>query len=109
MKVCAAACAILLVLRMSAAGAQLPGQANEFRQLTKIEALPVELDRDFEFRKTKLYSLGTPGPRKTSFVPSGRSNNPSVAAEDAYRLFGAVTELDKRRRYGHYFDFFWRA
>ena len=25
------------------------------------------------------------------------------------RLFGAVTELDKRRRYGHYFDFFWRA
>ena len=27
----------------------------------------------------------------------------------SYRLHGAVTKLDQQRRYGHYFDFFWRA
>jgi hypothetical protein len=29
--------------------------------------------------------------------------------ERQYRLFGAVTKLDRRERYGNYFDFFWRA
>ena len=33
----------------------------------------------------------------------------SLTFEGAYRLFGAVTELDKRRRFGHYFDFWWVA
>ena len=29
--------------------------------------------------------------------------------EREYRLFGAVTKLDRRQRYGNYFDFFWRT
>ena len=29
--------------------------------------------------------------------------------ERTYRLHGAVTNADKYRRYGNYFDFFWRA
>ena len=29
--------------------------------------------------------------------------------ERQYRLYGAVTALDRRQRYGHYFDFFWRT
>jgi len=29
--------------------------------------------------------------------------------ERQYRLFGAVTKLDRRQRYGNYFNFFWRA
>ena len=29
--------------------------------------------------------------------------------ERQYRLFGAVTKLDQRQRFGNYFDFFWRA
>jgi hypothetical protein len=33
----------------------------------------------------------------------------SITFERDYRLFGAVTNLDRRQRYGNYFDFFWRA
>ena len=33
----------------------------------------------------------------------------SITFERQYRLFGAVTGLDRRERYGDYFDFFWRA
>ena len=109
MKVCALACATILLVLASGAKARVPGQADDFRQLAKPEPLPVALDGDFEFRKTKLFSIGTPGPRKTSFLSRGPSRNPAIAAENAYYLFGAVTELDKRGRYGHYFDFFWRA
>jgi hypothetical protein len=29
--------------------------------------------------------------------------------ERQYRLFGAVTKLDRRQRFGDYLDFFWRA
>ncbi len=32
--------------------------ADEYRQLIKVEPLPTALDRDFQFRKTKLYLLG---------------------------------------------------
>jgi hypothetical protein len=40
---------------------------------------------------------------------AGEAKDPAVGYESAYRLWGAVTELDKRARYGHYFDFFWVA
>src|SRR3954468_23706975 len=109
MKVCPVAFAIMLLVGSTGAAEKLPGQADEFRQLTKVNALPVALDREFEFRKTKLYSLGVAGPKKSQFIPRGPSTNPALLAEDAYRLYGAVTELDKRGRYGQYFDFFWRA
>ncbi len=111
MKIGAALCLLLLLVRMdeAVAGARLPGQADDFRQLSKVDSLPLALDQDFEFRKTKLYALGLPDVRKTAALARGSSNNPAITGESAYRLFGAVTELDKRRRYGHYFDFFWRA
>jgi hypothetical protein len=32
-----------------------------------------------------------------------------ITFERQYRLFGAVTALDQRQRFGNYFDFFWRA
>ncbi len=86
--------------------------ADNFKQLTKIEKLPVALDPDFQFRKTKLFALGDiPGGSAAKRFQSGRSGpkDPSVGFESAYRLYGAVTELDKRQRYGNYFDFFWRA
>jgi hypothetical protein len=109
MRLWAVACAISLLFAASHAGAKLPGQADDFRQLSKVDSLPVALDRDFVFRKTKLFSLGTPGPKGVRFVPQGASRNPAINAENSYRLFGAVTELDKRRRYGNYLDFFWRG
>ncbi len=78
-----------------------------------MEPLPTALDRDFQFRKVKLYLLGyTPvGNQATKFSNqrSGPNRDPSIDFERSYRLYGAVTELDKRRRFGDYMDFFWRA
>lgn len=86
--------------------------ADEYRQLTKVDRLPVQLDRDFEFRKTKIFFLGqAPGQknRRAASVVGGVQRDPSIGFEGSYRLFGAVTMLDQQRRWGHYFDFFWRG
>ena len=95
--------------------------------LAKVNPLPVALDRDFEFRKTKLYFLndkpltqkglrGTATSSKPgklgSTTPSSKSatiQEASITFERQYRLFGAVTGLDQHQRFGDYFDFFWRA
>jgi len=92
--------------------------------LAKVTPLPVALNKDFEFRKTKLYFLserqlrGQAKPASASLKQSAAneayskaatSQDVSITFEREYRLFGAVTNLDKRQRYGNYFDFFWRA
>jgi hypothetical protein len=84
---------------------------DEYRQLTEVRPLPVALDRDFQFRKIKTFLIDdTPAAKGvTRRVQTGRSGDPTIEFERAYRLYGAVTALDQRRRYGHYFDFFWRA
>ena len=112
--------------------------ADEPRLLTRVTALPVALDPNFEFRKIKLYflserapnlrggyqpnqaedetgqtggGLGKPG-RLANTAPSTKtatSQDASIMFERQYRLFGAVTKLDRRQRYGNYFDFIWRA
>jgi hypothetical protein len=109
-----------------------PGQAArqrvEPRVVEKVSPLPVVLSDDFEFRKTKLFYLSDKPPKKgegtrtTSSATSlggGKSGSPSqkvqtlqdapITFERQYRLFGAVTALDQRQRFGNYFDFFWRA
>ena len=48
----------------------------------------------------------------SSTAPSSKSTtvqDASIRFERQYRLFGAVTKLDQRERFGNYFDFFWRA
>lgn len=93
-------------------------------------SLPVALNEDFQFRKTKLYLLTelAPGQDKTnpdetiqnagkggklgSTQPSSKTTtvqDASIRFERQYRLFGAVTKLDQRERMGNYFDFFWRS
>ena len=110
MKVCLLAGAILLTTLVPHAHARFPGQADDYRQLAKVNALPVALDPAFEFRKTKRFTLGTlPGRKTNSYGTPGAVKDPAILAESAYRLFGAVTELDKKRRWGDYFDFFWRT
>ena len=110
MKFRALAAAIMLMGAASHAQAKRPGQADDFRQLSRVEPLPVALDSDFEFRKTKLFVLGgLPGRKKAAAITQSAPKSPSIGAESAYRLFGAVTQLDQRARYGHYFDFFWRG
>lgn len=97
--------------------------AEESKVLTTVKPLPVALDRDFEFRKTKLFLMSekAPGVReKTSknpakmgdVAPSKATNagqDASITFERQFRLFGAVTKLDQHQRFGNYFDFFWRA
>ena len=98
---------------------------EEPRIIEKVTPLPVALDKDFEFRKTKLFLLSEKAPtagqrvRQTTSTLGGKSNQPSqktatlqdapITFERQYRMFGAVTGLDQRQRFGNYFDFFWRA
>lgn len=112
---------ILLGLGASSEGAR----REEPRIVEKVTTLPVALDKDFEFRKTKLFFLSDIAPtaalgtRQTTSTLGGKSNAPSqktatlqdapITFENKYRMFGAVTWLDQRQRYGNYFDFFWRA
>jgi hypothetical protein len=103
------------------------GARQEPRILEKVTPLPVALSNDFEFRKTKLFFLSERAPkaseraRQTTSTTTlgGKSTSPSqktatlqdapITFERQYRLFGAVTQLDQRQRFGNYFDFFWRA
>ena len=100
---------------------------EEPRVVEKVAALPVALNKDFEFRKTKLYFLTERVPKQSerarqttsSFKPGSSGTSPSqktltlqdvpITFERQYRLFGAVTALDQRQRFGDYFDFFWRV
>jgi hypothetical protein len=101
--------------------------AEEPRIVEKVAPLPVALSNDFEFRKTKLYFLSDKPPKQSerarqttsTFKPGSSGTSPSqktltlqdvpITFERQYRLFGAVTALDQRQRFGDYFDFFWRA
>ena len=99
--------------------------AEEPKLLAKVTPLPVALNKDFEFRKTKLYLLTEKAPKQgasgkaSSLSPKALSStapqrtvanqDSSIAFERQYRLFGAVTKLDQHQRFGNYFDFFWRA
>ena len=116
-----AAALILLALCASSGGAP----REEPRIVEKVTPLPVALDKDFEFRKTKLFLLSEKTPttsqrvRQTTSTLGAKSTSPSqktatlqdapITFERQYRLFGAVTALDQRQRFGNYFDFFWRA
>jgi hypothetical protein len=93
--------------------------ASQVRILTKVDPLPVALNDDFQFRKTKLFHLMVNPPKtKRSFsqAMATNPNNPtagiaeaSLGFERSYRLHGAISQADKNQRYGNYFDFFWRV
>jgi len=106
--VTAAATLLLVVGNALAREAHLP---DEYRQLQKVNALPMALDRDFQIRKTKLLLIGTvPGSKvQAPLFTRGGPRDPAIGFETAYRLWGAVTALDFYQRHGNYFDFFWRA
>jgi hypothetical protein len=96
----------------------------EPRIVEKVTPLPMALDKDFEFRKTKLFIISvkaktTQHARQSTSTITKKANSPSqrtatlqdapITFERQYRMFGAVTALDQRQRFGNYFDFFWRA
>ena len=101
------------------------GAREEPKVVEKVTPLPVAFDPNFEFRKTKLVFVSEKGiqakerARESTSKLGTKSNSPgekTATVQDApiiferqYRLFGAVTALDQRQRFGDYFDFFWRA
>jgi hypothetical protein len=119
MKWIGAACCLM------AMGSAFAREQAEPRLLQRVAPVPVALDRDFQFRKTKLFFLGEKAPStKEKTNKSGAQQASSTAAaskstsvvqeasitfERQYRLFGAVTKLDQHQRFGDYFDFFWQA
>ena len=117
----AAALLIFAFLPLSAPG---KGAREEPKVVEKVTSLPVALDPNFEFRKTKLFFLSEKGlqpkqrARQGTSKIGGKSNQDQKTAtlqdapivfERQYRLYGAVTAVDQRQRFGNYFDFFWRA
>jgi hypothetical protein len=115
----------LLILTFLVVSAQGKGTREEPKVVEKVTALPVALDPNFEFRKTKLFFMSEKGlkpserARQDTSKLGGKPNSPNqktatlqdapIVFERQYRLFGAVTGLDSRQRFGNYFDFFWRA
>jgi hypothetical protein len=71
------------------------------RQLEKANVLPLALDDAFQFRKTKIF-LNEP----ELFKPTVEN---MVSFERQRINFGAVTQLDRQERYGHYYTFFWKS
>ena len=69
--------------------------------LDRANVLPLALDDAFEFRKTKI-QLHDP-----EIQPS--ATDPMINFERQRLNFGAVTQYDRRQRYGQYYTFFWRA
>ena len=78
--------------------------AEQPRQLEKAKALPLALDDAFQFRKTKsfIYDPRDPKVWRPAF-------NDMITFERQRMGYGAVTQLDRRERYGQYYDFFWRT
>src|SRR5437879_11654019 len=112
-------------LRFLTVSAPGKGAREETKVVEKVTPLPVALDKDFEFRKTKLFFMSEKAPkaseraRVTTSSLGAKSNSPNqktatlqdapITFERQYRLYGAVTALDRCQRFGDYFDFFWRA
>jgi hypothetical protein len=91
----------LALLCLFLAGCAAP--APKPYQVEKPRALPIALDKDFEFRKTKEDFLDPMPPRLTA------QTDVSVSFERYYRTYGAITALDQHQLFGTYFDFFWIA
>ena len=79
----------------------LNSSAEPARVLERANVLPLALDDDFEFRKTKLFH-NDPQYLKSSI-------DRMISFERQRVNFGAVNNYDRQARYGHYFTFYWRA
>ena len=79
------------------------GAIHKPSQVESPTTLPVALDPDFEIRKTQQFFLDPTAKPLTGQIDA------SVAFERGYRMYGAITALDQRQRFGNYFGFFWRA
>src|SRR4029078_1561148 len=116
---------VLLLLTFLVVSAPGKSAREEPKVLENVTALPVALDPNFEFRKTNVFFMSEKGLKPSERAHDstnkvgGKSNTPNqktsvlqdapIVFERQYRLYGAVTAVDQRQRYGDYFDFFWRT
>jgi hypothetical protein len=83
-------------------GSSLGGLCSEPPQpLEKVNVLPLSLDDQFQFRKTKLFLNDPKFDKPTTDL--------MIQHERASSNFGAITSTDRLERRGHYFTLFWRA
>jgi hypothetical protein len=92
----------IAVLALAANGWSAPPPAPP-RLLERATVLPLALDEAVQFRKTKTY-FHDPLTRKQA-----PSQDDMIEFERRRVEFGAVTNTDRRERYGNYFTFFWRT
>lgn len=78
--------------------------AEAARLLDKAKVFPLALDDAFEFRKTKTFIYD---PRDPKLWPP--VYNDMLNFERQRKGYKAVTQVDRRERFGHYYDFFWRT
>ncbi len=86
---------------IAASTARTHAAEPEPRRLVKANVLPLALEDGFQFRKQQLL-LHDP-----SVVAKTRDK--MISFEHERIEFGAVTEEERRARYGHYFTFWWRT
>lgn len=91
----------LAVLALAATGWTAPPTPP--RILEQPQAFPLALDNAFEFRKTKTFRYD---PIAEKLSPTQEE---MIQFERQRVLFGAITNQDRRARYGQYYTFFWRT
>ncbi|HET6406948.1 MAG TPA: hypothetical protein VFG14_03625 [Chthoniobacteraceae bacterium] len=74
------------------------------RLIEKAKVYPLAIDDAFEFRKTKsfIYDPRDPQVHRPAY-------SEMINFERQRIVFGAVNQVDRRERYGQYWDFFWRT
>lgn len=92
-------CLIPMLVSVALATAGFCGEPP--RLLDKANVLPLALDDAFQFRKTKTF-LHDPLTQQPTL-------DPMIAFERQRLNFGAVSNVDRLQRFGHYFTFYWRS
>lgn len=93
-----------LALATLALAAALGTAAEPPRKLDKAKTLPLAIDDSIQFRKTKTFLFDPRDPRLNQ-----PAYDDMIAFERARTTYGAVTAVERRLRYGHYYDFYWRS
>lgn len=96
------ACLALALLGGGCASPVCKPQAPQPRLLRHANVLPLALNDQFSFRKTRLFLHDLALERK-------QTTSHMISFERERFKFGAVSLAEQAAREGHYFDFWWRA
>lgn len=74
-------------------------------EMPEANVLPLALDNDFSFRKTIRFL----NQREFTSVPLPRRGNETLRFQRQWINYGALSQDERNRREGSYYDIFWRA